>query len=1307
MNLRFLAGFLATIGVLATAAPSRAQMPLLQLEGALELGDAQFEDGTFYDEYQFEVEAGDAVVITLESEAFDTYLLLSDEAGEFIATNDDFADATNSAIGIVLSEAGTYLVGANAYEANIQGNYSLRVEKTSADDPRVLWSEADRFKVRGVATAGQNNYLDALTLFQQALTRYQDISDVYSTSKTLRRAIATTVQSISSMHRLLGNYPESLSYYTQALALLEEIESDYGSSEALRTSLAINLNNIGVVNLALGNSVEALDYYSQSLMISQELADRPTEAATLENMGDVSQLLGNYSEALDYYSQSLTIVQDLIDREVEAVVLNKIGNVNQDLGGYPEALNYYNQSLIIARENNISAIQATALNNIGEVSRALGNYSEALNFYNQSLAIARETGDREIESRNLNNIGVVKQLTGNYPEALDFYAQSLAITREIGDREAEATTLNNIGETHRSLSNYAEALEHYDKSLVILREIDARASEAVTLQNIGLVKQLMRNYPEALDFYDQSLAISQEVGDRATETVTLQNIGTVNYLTGNYSEALDYHIESLLIAQEIGDRATEAKNFQSIGTINQALANYPKALEYYDQSLTLIRELGDRPSEAVILINFGAVHQLLGNYAVALDYYGQSLVLTRELGDRASEAIVNNNLGLVNQLLENYIEALDNYAQGLMIAQEIGDRATEATIFNNVGEIGRLQGNDAEALVYFNQSLLLAREIGDRATELRPLNNIGLVEQSLGNYKKALEYYTQSLVIAREIRDRETEAINLANIGLLFHKQSQSDLAIIFLKEAINTYEKIRTNNQALSSDAQQTYTDTVASRYRDLASLLLAEGRIPEAQQVLDLLQLEELREFTDTRAVWTSEGIRLSNPEQTVADAHGSLIALGSRVVDCERSNCTALDTLYDQQEALLAQYDAEVARFAEAVRDSRRADDIFQNPDNISGDAQKLLEAYAAEEQNTLLVYPFVLEDKLWLVWVTVGDVVGSIEVPVSQVELATTVQQFGALLKSRSSDLSELQNTSQKLYSWIIEPIAAELEKNNIDHLVFVNDRVTRYIPMGALHDGENYLLENYTISTVLSPAATDMGDRLGPVLSSNVLGLGLTEAVENFNPLPAVRDELAGIIKSQDGGIYPGQSFLNQDFTFDAFKDNVQGNRILHVATHAAFEPGRPEESFIVLGDGSRMRIPDIETMQRRLRNLHLVVLSACQTALGGTNQQDGTEITGLSSYFLEANRAEAVIASLWSVNDRSTSVLMQRFYENLAAGEPKADALRKAQLSLLGSDQAGGGDERIIGQRQADEPGAAILSHPYFWAPFILIGNGL
>ncbi|WP_228022067.1 CHAT domain-containing protein [Vasconcelosia minhoensis] len=498
------------------------------------------------------------------------------------------------------------------------------------------------------------------------------------------------------------------------------------------------------------------------------------------------------------------------------------------------------------------------------------------------------------------------------------------------------------------------------------------------------------------------------------------------------------------------------------------------------------------------------------------------------------------------------------------------------------------------------------------------------------------------------------------------------------------------------------------------MSNLLLEQGRIPEAQQVLDLLKIEELREFTHsttTRATWTTDGIVYTAREQPVADAHGDLIAFGQTLYECEQTSCDQIDSLLSQHEQLTAQYDQQLATFASAMRDNRYDDDLFQNPDNLSGEAQELLEA----NPNSVLIYPFVTDDKLWLLYATVGSV-GSIEIDVTQADLSKTVQRFGELFQY-GGDLQALQATSQQLYGWLIEPLEAALQKNGIEHLIFVNDRVTRYIPMAALFNGEQYLIERYAVSTVLSPALTNTTESLETADTANVLGLGLTQAVPGFNPLPEVEQELDAIVLS--GGadtteVYPGQVYLDDAFTLDQLKTSIADYRVLHIATHAAFVPGQPEASFIVLGNSDRMQIPDIETMERRLRNLHLVVLSACQTALGG-EASDGTEIAGISAYFLETGRAESVIASLWLVSDDSTSLLMQRFYELLASGElTKAEALRQAQLSLLYDQDtearlSAARNASLIVQTPEGEPitNAPELAHPYHWAPFILIGNGL
>jgi CHAT domain-containing protein len=269
-------------------------------------------------------------------------------------------------------------------------------------------------------------------------------------------------------------------------------------------------------------------------------------------------------------------------------------------------------------------------------------------------------------------------------------------------------------------------------------------------------------------------------------------------------------------------------------------------------------------------------------------------------------------------------------------------------------------------------------------------------------------------------------------------------------------------------------------------------------------------------------------------------------------------------------------------------------------------------------------------------------------------------------------------------------------------------------MAALHDGKQYLVENFAVSTILT-AATNTTDRLSPNPQENaVLGLGLTNAIAPFSALPGVETELNNIIKTTPtaSGIYPGLKLFNAQFTEDSLRETISDYRILHIATHGSFTTNDPENSFLLLGDGKKLIIPTIRTM-KSLAVTHLVVLSACETGKGGVDKE-GLEVAGMGHYFLLGG-AKSVMASLWLVNDPATALSMQQFYKNLATGTlTKPEALRQAQLTLLkGNNIATKGDRGGSFNITPTNPNGQTqtisrnFKHPYYWAPFILIGNSL
>ncbi len=687
--------------------------------------------------------------------------------------------------------------------------------------------------------------------------------------------------------------------------------------------------------------------------------------------------------------------------------------------------------------------------------------------------------------------------------------------------------------------------------------------------------------------------------------------------------------------------------------------------------------------------------------------------LAQTQSDKKEEADRLLQQGIQQFDISQYREALQSWQKALEIYRDIGDRNGEANSLNNLGNVYQSLGEYPKAIDFYQQSLAIFQEIGDRNGEAKSLNNLGNVYQSLGEYPKAIDFYQQSLAIFQEIGDREREGLALSNLGYLYEQQEQPELAIVFYKQSVIIREGIRQGIRVLERQLQESYTETVAGTYRSLADLLLSQDRIYEAQQVLELLKLQEIQDFTRSqRARGELPEVILLPQEQAIIKSYGKLVTFAVEIAQCEQTNCPQLSALREQRNTLKREYNQDVRTLETAIRQRDAQDDQFLLPAAFNRTANRIIQASDQynTEPGTAVVYPLVLKDKLWVLWATKGKVIGKREITnVGRKQLNKEVLKLRIFLQDPNSDVTKLEKTAQQLYDWLIKPIEEELEAGNINHLAFSLDRGFRYIPMAVLHDGEKYLIEKYTVTTFISAEFTDTEERLPEKREeTSIIGVGASK-VRGYDPLPHVETEIDFIVKEdrpQDRqGIYPGNQFLNEVFTFSNLQDNLTKRKVLHIATHGKFVPGNQYESYLVLGDGNKLSIDDILILEDYLDDVHLVVLSACETAVGDSfltdlKQEEGIEINALSFYFLSGG-AETVMASLWRVDDTSTSLLMQRFYCLLANETPsitKAQALKKAQMSLLKNTPLD------CEQSTSDN---TDFTHPHYWTPFILIGNGL
>jgi CHAT domain-containing protein/Tfp pilus assembly protein PilF len=1068
---------------------------------------------------------------------------------------------------------------------------------------------------------------------------------------------------------------------------------------------------------------------------NESVADRKARADALFNEALRFWQISDYQSAWNLLQQALELYRDTEvqrafpseSRRGEARTLTGLGAISDNQGQYPQALEYYEAALALQRMIQDRHGKGVTLNNIGAVYERLGQYEVSLGFYQNALVIQQEIGDRRGEGHTLSNIGGVYSSLGRYEIALGFHQDALVIQQEVGDRRGEGHTLNSIGRAYNNLGQYEVSLGFYQDALATRQEIGDRRGEGHTLSNICLIYRDLGRYEAALDFCQNALAIQQEIGDRGSEGNTLNNIGQLYDNLGQYEAALDFYRDALVIQQEIGDRRGEGNTLNNVGAAYRNLSHYEAALDFYQDALAIWQEIGDRLGEGSTLNNIGAVYDNLGQYEVALNFYQDALAIWQEIGNRAGEGATLNNIGGWHHNLGEYEVALNFYQDALAIWQEIGNRAGEGAALNNIGGGYRSLGEYETALGFYQDALAIWQEIGNRAGEGAALNNIGGGYRSLGEYEAALGYLQDALVISQEVGDRRGRAITLNNIGFILEALTEPQLATVFFKESVNQYEAIRGDIRGLATADQQAFTDSVASTYRKLADLLLQQDRILEAQRVLDLLKVQELDEYLD--------GVRSTAATQRGVDTLGAERQIASRTVlggyelaqlrqipvsdlsAAQRQRLAELDTAQRQVisdfrtfiaspeiQALVAQLDTDIQQ------DLLTELDEFANLQNDLADIQR------QTGQTAVMVYPLILEDRLELVLITPFSEPSRYPVTVDQTELNAAILAFRQALDDPSSDPRPL---AQQLYRWLVEPMAADLDAVDAETILYAPDGVLRYIPLAALHDGDQWLAERFAVNhiTAASLQSLTVQPNPDPIILAAAFSEGFHEIQTAqrtfaFGGLPYAGVEVAGLAAR-----FPGTTqLINGDFSRAAVEPFMDSHTIVHLATHAAFVPGAARDSFILFGNGDTLTLQEIyDDWEGRFNRIDLIVLSACETGVGGPALGNGEEILGFG-YLMQEAGAAAAIASLWVVSDGGTQALMEAFYLALQNGYSKTEALQRAQQALIADDLelvGGEGTVRAIARPTAED-GRALGSdalpgyrHPYYWAPFILIGNGL
>ena len=1134
-----------------------------------------------------------------------------------------------------------------------------------------------------------------------------------------------------------GEKQKALEFYNQALLLHRELADKNGE--------AIALNNIGTIYDDLGDNQKSLEFYNQALLITKASGNKNGEAIALGNIGSIYSGIGEKLKALEYFNQALSLLRELGNKNGEATTLNNIGAVYDDLGEKQKALEFYNQVLQLRQTLGDKSGEAITLSNIGLIHNYLGEKQKALDYLTRALQIFKEVGDPRGEAIALINIGALYASFGDKKKALEYYNRALPLNRAAQDKSGEASTLSNIAEAYSVLGENQKAVEFLNQSLTLRRATGDKNGEMIALNNFGKIYADAGDKQKAIEYLNQALEISKIVGDRHGTAITLTNLGVVYADSGEMPKALEYHNQSLPLRRALKDKSGEAITLSNIGTVYDRLGEKQKALGYYTQVLPIFRDLGDKTSQAVALNNIGSIYDDLGDNQKALDFFNQSLLLRRAVGDKSGEAITLNNIGYVYQNLGDKQKALDFYNQSLQINKAIGDRGSEANALSNIGVVYSDLGDKQKALDFYFQSLPLRRAVLDRSGEATTLNNIGKVYADLGENQKALDYLNQSLTLSRFVGEKSNEANTLNNFMSVYYSLSNLNFATFYGKQAVNVFQQLRSNIKMLDQSLQQSYLKSVEYTYRALADVLIGQGRFAEAEQVLAMLKMDEFFGFV------RRDADEIKNLTTRIEPNSAERKALERYLETAEKITAVGAETikLEDRKKRLGADF-TEQAQLDELNQQLTDANTAFRL-------LLKTLEKEFGAQTKKEIETDRALQGKLGQ-WgagtVAVSTILGADRY---RVVLTTPKVQVDGKTEIKSADLNKkifefraaLQNPNidprplgKELYDILVKPIEASLVGAEAKTLVWTLDGTLRYIPIAALYDGEKYLAQKFQNVIVTSTtrqvlqAQTDGDWRalgLGVSKESNV-SLALSENQISFSALPGVTRELQKIVRNADteNGILFGKRYLDGEFTVAALKDqlgltlanNQRKYNVIHFATH--FRLGSDTaDSFLLLGNNQALTLEQVsDASELNFTDVELVTLSACNTAFGNVSNQtltenNGKEVDSLAT-FIENRGAKAILATLWAVADESTSLLMSEFYR-LHKENPKitkAAAMQKAQIAMIEGklkpttkDTIKNRDVGVfkVGKDTTQPPFKtdenAPFAHPYFWSPFVLIGN--
>lgn len=922
-----------------------------------------------------------------------------------------------------------------------------------------------------------------------------------------------------------------------------------------------------------------------------------------------------------------------------------------------------------------------------------GEIEKAVPILALAADLAERTGDAATQAFSQRTLGRLATARGDVAAAVDHFEKSLKFSAVSDDRRDMAKGLTSLGNIDRLTGDYAQAERRWSAAFDIYLQAGDKLGQAKLLSNMGMVRVVQGDYPGATSKLEESLILFKELNDLPGQSRVVSNLGNLFRLQGDYREAQNHYQTALQLSRRADDLEGMANALGNLATMFMAQDDYLKALEFYRESLAITERIGAVNATGLSLSGIARIYSILGNYPQALEYLEKSYALAERMGLKPLKAFVLRDIGMVWLLQDEMRRALEYYEKSQVVETEIGNLSGMATNLNHIGTAQAALGKKKEARAAFEKGFEIAQQINDREAMMLLLINLADMAEEPHTFEAGLDSGRRALKIATEMGMAEHLWEPHFVLGRVYRRMNRLDEARAEFESAMAIVEQIRRGLPG--EEMAQGAFESMVLPYREMVGILVARrdfaAAFEYAERAKGRVLLDVLRQGrTDVRGAMTDAersrekelAARLLQLNRDLHDELTSAEPNAGRVAELR----TKLGAARLENEAFLTElYVAHPQlRIERGEMSPIRAGEL--GPLLAQGAADVFLEFVVTDEATHL----FVLSR---------DGSEGGIDLRVHTLAISRKAleDEVGRFRKSLAGRDLTYGSAARTLFEKLLRPIEGRFR--DAKQICIIPDGPLWELPFQALQpEPGRFLLDRHAV--FYAPSITVLRETMAtknarpdagllafgnPVVPSDVISRVQTAYRDaSLGPLPHAETEvrqIAALYGPQDSHVY-----VRQDAREEVVKSEAETFKVLHFATHGILDDQSPLYSRLLLSrPSSTVEDGVLEAREIMQLDLHadLVVLSACETGRGRVGAGEG--LIGISWAFFVAGSPTSVV-SQWKVNSASTAELMIEFHRRLRRQTgSKAEALRRAALKVRAN---------------------PAYRHPFYWASFVLVGNG-